>query len=535
MNPFSSPETDDQNLLAVTKSFLTSLKVRITYSEIEEAMLKNPNYPTLAALTDLLDDYHVDNIALNTSVEYLDQMVFPAVAHVHENGSKFVMLSGLEGDKIRYLDLRQQWKREPIAEFGKKWTGNLVMAEASGQSGDPAFGRKRWLERAGRLRVPVLSGLLVALAAGALWLSPSWPVAGLLVTLLAGMLVSVAIIRVESNQESTLAGKVCTPGAHTDCRQVLSSPAATWFGWLHVSDLGAVYFAGSFLTVLLGSLSGRLSPLLSLLAVLNVLALPYTFFSVYYQYRVVRKWCTLCLLVQALLWIEFVVLRPFLFRLDPGALGAGTLLSVALGFLVPIVCLLAYDRNGTLNRQRAFRLEKELSEWKRDPHLFRTLLVQQPFIHTERAAGDLFLGKADAPLAITAVLNPDCPSCVTAYQELKQLLQKYDEDLRVDIRFLAPSGDPESESTQTTRQLLSIALHEGPGAFPRVMDAWATSRPGWAKSFPTTLHPGAGPLLKAHFDWCVGAGIGRTPSILIGNHLLPKRYGVKDLRHLLFK
>ena len=38
-----------------------------------------------------------------------------------------------------------------------------------------------------------------------------------------------------------------------------------------------------------------------LLLGINILALPYTIFSVYYQWRVAKQWCVLCLVVQGLL------------------------------------------------------------------------------------------------------------------------------------------------------------------------------------------------------------------------------------------
>jgi hypothetical protein len=49
------------------------------------------------------------------------------------------------------------------------------------------------------------------------------------------------------------------------------------------------------------------SSLLGIAACLNVLALPYIIFSIYYQVRVVKHWCAMCLSVQVLLLFLFFI------------------------------------------------------------------------------------------------------------------------------------------------------------------------------------------------------------------------------------
>ncbi|MDR3220154.1 MAG: vitamin K epoxide reductase family protein, partial [Dysgonamonadaceae bacterium] len=43
------------------------------------------------------------------------------------------------------------------------------------------------------------------------------------------------------------------------------------------------------------------------LALINILALPYSFWSVWYQKFKAKQWCVLCLIVQVLLWLIFAV------------------------------------------------------------------------------------------------------------------------------------------------------------------------------------------------------------------------------------
>ena len=43
------------------------------------------------------------------------------------------------------------------------------------------------------------------------------------------------------------------------------------------------------------------------LAYMNIVAIPYTAYSLYYQKRVVKQWCPLCLAVLAVIWGLFAI------------------------------------------------------------------------------------------------------------------------------------------------------------------------------------------------------------------------------------
>ena len=95
---------------------------------------------------------------------------------------------------------------------------------------------------------------------------------------------------------------LCQPGSKRDCNAILSSKAAKVFEGLTWSEVGFFYFAGTWLLLLFG---GRSPFVWQILALLNIVSLPYTVYSIYYQARVAKKWCVLCCTIQALLWLEF--------------------------------------------------------------------------------------------------------------------------------------------------------------------------------------------------------------------------------------
>ncbi len=133
--------------------------------------------------------------------------------------------------------------------------------------------------------------------------------------------------------------RFCPKNPHFDCHRVIESPAGTIFNLIHTADMGVLYFGGSALTMLLSAFTPHFYHNIILLAFVNLLALPYTLFSVAYQALVVKKWCALCLIVQAIFWLEFWQFFPYLFQnpirlqltldhIGPFALGFGLPLSL---------------------------------------------------------------------------------------------------------------------------------------------------------------------------------------------------------------
>src|SRR6202000_2271777 len=111
---------------------------------------------------------------------------------------------------------------------------------------------------------------------------------------------------------------------------------ASHIGGISWSAIGFTYFTGSLLFQLF---AGMINPVaLSLLAWINLAALPYVLFSVFYQWRVARQWCVLCLSVQVLLVLQFVTALAD-GRFDPAAfsrsLDGNTIFLLASAYLIP--------------------------------------------------------------------------------------------------------------------------------------------------------------------------------------------------------
>jgi len=107
--------------------------------------------------------------------------------------------------------------------------------------------------------------------------------------------------------------RICIKSEKLDCHAVMFSPAAKLMGRIPMADLGIIYFSGGIILIGFSVVNPYFFHQIYLLAVLNLLALPYTVFSILYQGFVVKKWCYLCLVVQLIFWLEFSQFYKFLF------------------------------------------------------------------------------------------------------------------------------------------------------------------------------------------------------------------------------
>jgi uncharacterized membrane protein len=107
--------------------------------------------------------------------------------------------------------------------------------------------------------------------------------------------------------------RICIKSEKLDCYAVMHSPAAKLLGRIPMADLGVIYFSGGIILIVFSVVNPYFFNQIFLLAILNLLTLPYTLFSVLYQAFVVKKWCYLCLVVQLIFWLEFSQFYKFLF------------------------------------------------------------------------------------------------------------------------------------------------------------------------------------------------------------------------------
>lgn len=519
----------DDNATAALLLFLKQTGARVTQATVREALAAHPDFPSLLSMSDVLTEWQIDNTALQlNTVEQLRELPLPLIAHLHKQGGWYVLVTNLQGDSLSYTDPTDGRIVEPVAEFEQKWSGVVLVAEADESAGEVDYATKRQQEVLDDLRGPfVLAGTLLVLLAAMLNVAHVLAAGDwfLLATKTAGLVLSGLLVTKQLGSKNALADRLCRMGTKTNCDSVLNSPAAKLWGWLNWADIGLLYFAGGLCAVLAINMAPSVR---SLLYGLALLALPYTVFSVYYQARVLRQWCPLCLGVQAVLLAEgtMAILHAGIL---PVEVKPYCILGVA--FLVPTLAWVLL-KPLLVNRPRSRREHDELLRLKRNPDLFRALLTQQPPMPpVSNDLHPILLGNPDAGHTITMVTNPYCGPCARTHKELEALLNRND-DVNAMIMFTCDGA--EGPATQVAIQVMALARH---GKAALALRDWYESAEKnvdtWIKKYPVNAD-GTDWLSVAerHTNWCRLANIQITPTLFVNGYQLPEVYRLGDLRWL---
>lgn len=494
----------------IVLALLKELAVPVTDATVREALRSHPYYPSLFCIADSLSRWGLETMALDVPYSGLKQLPCPFLAHCPIVGADpYLIVKEVTEGEIRCVDGR----RKPVAirkdRFYGIWDGKVLVMEKRDGSGEAEYsGRLRGKNR-DRIGLSLLLAILclpLLIRAGRSLVLQPVPERFYYLVLLAGSLAGIVITLMLLRYDYGLGGdrlqRWCSLNGRMSCEAVLRSGMARLGGKVSWSEIGLVYFAGSLLYGWWG-LDHVVFP--APMIFIQLLALGYVGFSLVYQGLVVRKWCLLCLVVQAVLSGEGVTAIGMGPVRKPDGLGGllsrgGTFtdygiliyayLAAVLGVIVLRACLLG-QRERVMARQGLNRL-------KRNELVFDTLLRQEDEVRWEPPSVGRFMGAAEAEHSLLLVTNPDCPPCARAHLQLEELL-RVNKRWKAQVIFLVPAG-------------------QEPFA----------SRP--AEHFADAGEAASG--LAIMRDWCEKADIRYTPAIFVDGRRLPEQYDIEDLQFL---
>ena len=526
------------NAPEATRLLVGLLGVRVTETTLTRELEEHPDYPGLLSISDVLNQHGIETLALKLAPEKLDQTPTPFItlAKGEKSGATFfTVVREIRDGRFSFFD---QEKQAWVAGGGDRLTGPVLLAEAGEQAGEKDYAlhlreerRKRFLQRliAGCIPALVLVAGGVALfreGAGALL-----PFVFSLLTL-AGALIGVLLLWYEVDQHNPALKQICAAGKKVNCGAVLQSKASKVAG-VSWSAIGFIYFAGELLLFLFtGGITNPLT--LALLGWLNVVALPYVVFSIYYQWRVARQWCVLCLGVQAILvlqgitaflggWYGFLSPSP---GLAVTAVAAFALPGVAIFLLVPALQR-AKESRDHLNK---------LQRLKHNPQIFDALLDRQKVLTEPTGGLGIILGNPQARHKIIKVCNPYCGPCARAHVPMEELLDN-NPDVQLQIIFTATNVEGDVRMPPV-RHLLAIAGDGDEKRTKQALDDWYLAETKDYDAF-ASKHPVNGALsgkeaqIEAMRQWCDQTGIVFTPTFFVNGRQLPEIYTVSDLKYFL--
>jgi uncharacterized membrane protein len=520
-----------ENAEAVLVALLRGLKANISTRLITAELEKHPEYPSLLAISDVLRNFGIQNQAFTTGPNDLEAIPCPFIIHTTLGDGDFLLVNETALDKVFVSN--ETWRRHKMDMHALKqiFTGVVLTAEL------PAVPAKHMSPPVfDKFKVPLmLAGsfitLLFAFVINHSFLSNlNFRLASLAAVKTAGLFATLLLLVQSIDADNPFLQKLCQVGDKGDCRAILFSPAANAFKGLSWSEVGFFYFFGTWLITLFGDHS---EPLMQSLALLNVIGLPYTVYSIYYQARVARHWCVLCCIVQFLLWCEFLTLNTFLSPLFlPLTYSEWATLIVC--FMLPVISW-ALLKPLILTAKQLKPLKNQLRRFKYNTELFNTLLTSQPKYALPSENWSIVLGNLEADNSITIVTNPYCAPCANMHKLVDNILNERD-DIQARIIF-ATDNVLTDIKTPVSRHFMALNALNDKRIVKEALSDWygknEKNYESWAKMYPVDLVDKEFIKLDKQRAWCEMAEITGTPALFLNGYRLPDLYELPDLKYIL--
>ncbi|TKC56561.1 hypothetical protein FBD94_22875 [Pedobacter hiemivivus] len=521
-----------ENSIAVLTALIKKLNIPVSAFTINDDLHQHPDYPSLLALTDCLTSWNIPNEAVKINKEncITEDLPTPFIAHLNLREGRFILVNEILHGVVKFNDGQKTEGTFEVTEFLKDWDGIILYAEKDLESGESNYKEALIKGRFNKSRLPFLMLIvLIAILNTINYSGANWAYITLLGVKLSGIIICTLLLIYSINSNSSFIQDVCSLGKKNDCNAILKSEAAQLTSWLSWSEIGMFYFFGSFICLVLNISD------IECLSWLNLLCLPYTFYSIAYQIRI-KRWCLLCSSVQALFWFEAIVffIGGNSFQTDAFNIKPSTLFSLLLCFLLP-AAIWKFIKPVLLKAIEVEPLKYQLKKFKYNKTLFNQLLYAQDQHTVPDDLMPIIYGNPKAETVITMISNPFCSPCAFAHKVLDQLVALNDE-IQLKIIFNTPNNHDDKRA-KVARHISALSLLNDKNIAKRALNDWYLqankSYEIWKKRYPTILSVEMNTITEKQSTWCNTAKVTSTPTILINGYKLMEPYKLEDIKYLL--
>lgn len=484
---------------------------------------EHPHKYNLYGISKMLSNYKIENAA--TTIKDKENDIFnietPFIAHA---GGDFVIVHKVQQSKIQYISNNLNISLLPT-DFCELWSGIILLVETNSESIEPNYKINRRKEIFQSILnssfILILSLLLIKVFIVNQIYSNFGLILLALINLI-GLYICYLILKKQMKVSSQSSDRICSLFKQNHCNDILESDASKILGLIGWGEIGFGYFISNIVLILF------CPQLISYLALINICALPYSFWSVWYQKVKAKQWCPLCLTILVLLWTLFIV-NLFFGYIQIPILGVSVLLSIISVYLIPqfaINALIYY-----INKSLAYEhIMQEINSIKSNEDVFLTLLKKQPYYKVDKNTSGIIFGNLDADILVTILTNPHCEPCAKMHKRVEKMISHTD---KLCIQYIFSSFDDNldpsnkfltavymSNSLEKTREIYAEWFERGKYTrqhFFELHHMYVTNNDKIETEF------------RKHKEWKEQTRLRATPVILVNGYKLPENYKLEDL------
>ncbi|PVD49620.1 hypothetical protein DC498_24110 [Terrimonas sp.] len=530
--------------------FTQEIKLKVSRSTLIAENESHPYYPSILSISDVLKKHGVENLSMELRPEKLINVPVPFITSVKGKSSIMPHFSIVKSIDKAFVTAshpeNNKWETLPLEQFMSRYTGTVLIfdtesprhAEIDYEKNSKIEKKKLIVFTMGWGSVTFLILINYIFAFLRVSFAATLPIIFTSLAIL-GCVVCTLLAWYELDQDNLTIKQICSSGKKINCNALINSKASKIWG-ISWSTIGFSYFMMQLLILLLYGIINE--QILFIVAWFNILTIPYIPFSLYYQWKVAKQWCVLCVSVQILLGVQFFVtlfagwlfLKPYM---DIQTMFGVSMVTITVFILANMVkTILVKAKENKLKVAQLRRL-------KHDSDIFEAVLKKQKVVTAPDKNIGISLGNPIAKYGIIKVCNPYCAPCAKAHPVLESLLHQHT-NIKLQIIFTATNDDSDLRSLPV-KHFLAIAQSKDELLIENALDDWylATEKnyEAFAIKFPLDSELGKQTEnIERMNDWCNSIDVQSTPTFYISLqaqenenqfYQLPDLYTINDLTY----
>lgn len=497
----------------------------------------------VSRLINNLSVYGVKSGAIFKSNHYYSDFELPFICSIQDStwpNPLFTFVKSTIEDQLTFVDpISKNDKTISISEFNKLDKGIILLLDGSNYQHEVNYEiTKRFQNRKITKKIILITILSVFYLFNILdynlEILSFYHLVGHLLLVLSSIGGGICLILFwsEINFRSDLLKRFCgVKNNSSSCETVLLSKGAFLFG-VSLSSIGLSYFLTIIVSQLI--LGPSNSTYLPIWTTLSLTSLPFILYSLFYQWLIVKKWCILCVFIQAILLSMSMISISYIsnFGIETGFLRSYFVIF-CIGYVLYSVILKSKILLKSVYERDNYKKKWEALSYNRD--IFNYLIQRETISTISTDEIEITFGGEDAKNVILMVCNPYCIPCSVAFRKLKRLVLS-NSDVKLKIIFTV-SNDENDVRAIPVKHFLTINEHLGPDAAVEAIEGWYS---GGMKDYNIfanrfqikySLNLQSNKIVKMQ-KWCELMKIQVTPTFFVNGFSLPRQYKFDDLPHI---
>lgn len=482
------------NNIQILYKYLKKKNIDVDYSDFETGISSHPNYPDILSYADTMDMMNIKYSIYN----------YPDVEDEAD-----------QKDLVIFYDQHGTLKFEYVkSQSPNTLKKSLVLVTED----HPKQWSLKFNPKAAFLFVVFMMLVLI----GSVFRSLYIPV--LSICAIIGIYISYSGLSIELGIESDFSNKFCSSKEEkSSCNSIINSDKKIPVKLGHLSFF---FFIQQFFLL---AFSAAIPEFYSVFFIGVMLSLPLTLYSLYFQFFIEKKFCTVCLSIIAVLYIQILIsvltFNKLQFNLNFNKILLFLIIIAGSGLVTYFI-----SQNVALI-ERLKKTNNGLIKFYRNFDLFKYSLIKSKRIDFDMENLGIVIGEASPskPL-ITMISNPNCKYCKETYKTLWDIYNYEADNLTIQIIFYDKNFT--SEGKEIIKNIFHHYINSGGGS---TLELLANDY-----SFFEEKHPIDDELsseIENHIinqdNFGLSTNFEHSPTLLLNHHVFPENYSRSFLRYFI--